>query len=87
MLSASKPWSVAPRLFLVHKEGTQKPNAAEKRVVISVANDHNLKSCHSDQYISKQIKVFSYEGATLRGSTGTDIGTETTSRTVATARS
>jgi ferritin-like metal-binding protein YciE len=38
-----------PRLFLVHNEGTQNQIAAVKRVAISVANDNNLKSCHSDQ--------------------------------------
>ena len=33
------------RLFLVHKEGTQNRNAAEKRVAISVANEKTFKSC------------------------------------------
>jgi hypothetical protein len=41
-----------PRLFLVHNEGTQNQIAAEKRVAISVANDNNRKSCHSDQYLA-----------------------------------
>jgi hypothetical protein len=48
-----------PRLFLVHNEGTQNQIAAVKRVAISVANDNNPKSCHSDQ--------LSRHGDALRG--------------------
>jgi hypothetical protein len=36
-------------LVLVHKEGTQNQNAAEKRGAISVANEKTFKSRRSDQ--------------------------------------
>jgi hypothetical protein len=50
-----------PRLFLVHNEGTQNQIAAEKRVAISVANDNNRKSCHSDQHLAAPETAFPME--------------------------